>query len=114
MVEGIYSDERRRYRYYPSSYAAWVINWVIGIIEAMLTLRLVLELLGASGSSQFVGWVYGITAGFVAPFSGAFPSMSFGSFSLDISTIFAMIGYAIIGWLLVRVFSFVFTALERV
>ena len=113
MVEGIYSDNTR-YRYHPSSYAAWVINWVIGIIEALLTLRLALEFLGASPSSQFVAWVYSITSGLVAPFEGAFPSVTLGVSALDISVIFAMIVYAIIGWLLVRLFSFVFTALERV
>jgi hypothetical protein len=112
MTEVVY--ERPQYRYHPSGYAAWVINWVIGIIEAMLTLRLVLELLGASPSSQFVAWVYDVTSPFVAPFAGAFPSGSFGIPSLDIATVFAMIGYAIIGWLLIRVFSFLFSAVERV
>ena len=111
MTEVVY--ERSQYRYYPSSYAPRVINWVIGIIEALLTLRLVLELLAASPSSEFVAWVYGVTSGFVAPFAGAFPSAPLGVSALDVSIIFAMIGYAIVGWLLVRIFSLVFTALER-
>ena len=112
MAEIVY--QRPVYRYYPSTYVAWVINWVIGIIEFMLALRFVLELLQANPSSQFVAWVYNVTASLVGPFANAFPSFYFGGLAIDISTIFAMIGYAIIGWLLIRVFSFLFTAVDRV
>ena len=112
MAEIVY--QRPVYQYYPSSYVAWVINWVVGIIEFMLALRLILELLQAGPSSQFVSWVYSVTSGLVAPFSGAFQSFYFGGFVLDISTLFAMIGYAIIGWLIIRLFSFVVNAFERI
>jgi len=112
MAEIVY--QRPLYRYYPATYAAWLINWVVRIIEALLAFRLVLELLQASSASQFVAWYYGITAGLVAPFSGAFSSFAFGTLTIDITIIFAMICYAVLGWLLIRIFSFIFAALERV
>lgn len=107
-------SERVYYWFYPSEFAARVIHWGVSLIEFMLTLRLILGFLGASPSSQFVAWIYSVTGRFVAPFSGAFPNLYFGGFTIELSTIFAMIGYAIIGWLLVQILSFVFLATNRV
>ena len=93
----------------PSMFAHRVVNTVFGIIGFMLTLRFVLILLGANAGAPFVAWVYSVTNGLVAPFSGAFPSLNFGGFVLDLTTIFAMIGYAIISWLVLRLLSLLFT-----
>ena len=79
-----------------------------GLIEAMLALRLILQLLGANPASAFIAWVYGVTDAFVWPFAGAFPTLTVGAFAIEFSTIFAMIGYAVIGWLIGRVFAFIF------
>jgi hypothetical protein len=66
-------------------------------------------LFGASSASAFVAAVYGITDKFIAPFAGAFSNLSIGGgFVFDIATILAMIGYAILGWLIIRLLSFVF------
>jgi hypothetical protein len=105
MAEVIYT----RTEYYPRIFILRIVRAVIGIIEIMLGLRLVLELLGASPSSQFIAWVYGVTGNLVAPFAGAFPSLTVGAYAAEFSTIFAMIGYAIIGWLIARVLSFIFS-----
>lgn len=86
-----------------------IVNGVIGIIEAMLVLRLVLQLLGADASSQFIAWVYAVTDNLVGPFAGAFPSLTIGMYAAEFSTIFAMIGYAIIGWLVGRLLLFIFS-----
>ena len=92
--------------YYPEVFLSRVVNAVIGTIEFMLALRLILELLGANAAAPFVAWVYSVSGGFVAPFSGAFASWNVAGFVLDLSIVFAMIGYAIIGWLLLRFISF--------
>lgn len=90
-----------------------IVNWVVSIIEFLLVLRLLLILFGASASSQFVAWIYDLTGRLVAPFSGAFPNLVLGGFVIELSTVFAMIGYAIIGWLIVQVLSLVSSALAR-
>lgn len=110
MAELVY--ERSAYGYYPTLFVVRVINTVVGVIEAMLALRLALELLGASTASAFVLWVFTVTERLVAPFFGAFPSLSLGSAVLDLSTIFAMAGYAVIGWLAIRVLSFFLHSLD--
>ena len=95
--------------YRPGVLVGRIVNTIIGIIETMLALRLILELLGANSSSQFVAWVYSVTDGLVGPFAGAFPAWVIDGYVLDISTIFAMIGYAILGWIVVQLLSFIFS-----
>lgn len=96
----------------PSRVVLKVVNTVIGLIEFMLVLRLVLVLLGASAGAPFVAWVYSVTGSLIAPFSGAFPPILLGGYVLELSTIFAMIGYAIIGWLVLRVLSLLTSSLD--
>lgn len=101
----------RSYYYYPGTFVLRLINGLVGIIEAAFVLRLILELLGASPSSAFVAAVYEITGRLLGPFAGAFPNFSLGvGFVIDVSTIVAMIGYAIVGWLVIRLLSLIFTA----
>ena len=96
--------------YYPGAYVARIINGVFGLIEAILILRLVLELLGANSSSPFIAWVYGITNQLMSPFVGAFPGLSIGGgYAIELAIIVAMIGYAVIGWLIMKLLSFIFT-----
>ena len=96
----------------PSAVILRVVNAVIGLIEFMLVLRLVLVLLGASASAPFVAWVYSVTGSIIAPFSGAFPPLILGGYILELTTIFAMIGYAVIAWLVLRVISMFVPALD--
>jgi hypothetical protein len=96
----------------PAVLAERVINVIVGIIELLLALRLVLELLGASAGAPFVAWIYNASWNLVAPFSGAFPSLSLGGSALiDFSTILAMIAYAILAWIVIKLVFFVFNAI---
>ncbi len=99
--------------YYPSHFVARVINAVIGVIEALLAVRLVLDLFAASPSAPFIAWLYNVTDGLVAPFAGAFPALAFGGFLIDFSVILAMIVYAILGWIIIYVLSFIFDSFAR-
>jgi|SRR3989344_1382107 len=95
--------------YQPYIFIARVVNAIISIIELMLGLRLTLQFLGANPVSQFVAWTYSITDTLIGPFAGAFPALTIGGFVVDVSTIFAMIGYVVIGWLIMQVLAFVFS-----
>lgn len=95
--------------YYPGVFVARFVNAVVGIIELALALRVLLELLGGNTSSQFVAWVYGITNPLASPFAGAFPSIYLSNVSaIDAVAILAMVVYAIIGWLVIELLSFIF------
>jgi len=108
MAEFVYTQPYS----YPASFVARVINVVVGIVELLLALRLVLEFLGANSGSSFIAWVYTASGGLVAPFQGAFPSISLGNGSLlDFAAILAMIAYVILGWLVIRLTAFVFSSI---
>ena len=100
----------RNYYYYPSRLHVYrIVNGIFGLIEAVIALRIVLELFGASASSQFVAAIYQISGSLMGPFVGAFPNFVFaGTFVLDISAIFAIIGYGILSWFIIKVLSFIF------
>jgi hypothetical protein len=74
------------------------------LVELFLGLRLILKLFGANVGNGFVNWVYETSNVLLDPFRGIFPTQVFKStFVLELSTIFAMIVYAIIVMLLVYV-----------
>ncbi len=101
--------------YYRGSFVATTVNTLVGIVEVFLLARIVLELFGASTASTFVAWVYSVSGAFMGPFVGAFPGVVLWNNSvLDVVAIFAMVGYAILGWLLLELFSFVFSAVGRI
>jgi|SRR5665213_2538343 len=97
--------------YYPTTFVARIIDVVVGVIELLLALRFVLEFLGANPQAAFIAWIYSAGSNLSAPFAGAFPSIPLGGTSLiDFSAILAMITYAALAWLLVRLMSFVFNS----
>jgi uncharacterized protein YggT (Ycf19 family) len=85
-----------------------LVDGIIGIIETGFLLRILLQLFGASASSPFVAWLYGVTNNFARPFLGAFPVFPIGNGAIDFSILLAMICYAILGWLIIQLISFIF------
>ncbi len=76
------------------------IIWLIaGIIIALLALRVILLLLGANEAAPFVGFVYALSSVFAWPFYGIFGyTPHYGQSVLEISSIVAIIVYALIAW----------------
>jgi hypothetical protein len=86
--------------------------YFFGALEILLTFRLVLKLMGASPSSTFVGFVYGLSGIFIAPFEGIFHrgfAQGVETTSvLEPSTLVAIVVYAVLAWgivKLIRIFS---------
>lgn len=76
-----------------------VIWYITGTIVALLALRLVLLLLAANNSAGFVEFVYALSGVFAAPFFGIFNYQpAYGQFTFEISTVVAIVVYALIGW----------------
>jgi hypothetical protein len=49
----------------------------------------------------------------VAPFQGAFPSLFLsGGYLIDLSAVLAMIVYAVVAWIIIRLIAFVFSSIE--
>lgn len=91
----------------PGSVVAQRIVWyVVGVIIALLLLRLVLQLLGANEGNGFVDFVYALSGIFAAPFFGMFSyTPSYGVSFFEVSTLVAMVVYALLGWGVAKLFT---------
>jgi len=76
---------------------------LLGMLEAMIALRFGLKLIGANPDSPIVGLIYGFTNLFLFPFTGVVNSPAAGNMELEISSLFAMLIYGLIGWAVERV-----------
>ncbi len=76
-----------------------VVYWLLGVLEALLAIRIILSLFGANRFNPFADFVYGITALFVAPFQTLFNyQMRYGFSRFEIETVVAMLVYALIAY----------------
>lgn len=72
---------------------------VLGIVEAILGLRFILRLFGANSSNGFVSWIYDASQPIMEPFFNIFPNVRLeDGFVLELSTLFAMLVYGLIGY----------------
>jgi len=62
-----------------------------------------LKLLGANPQAGFAQFIYGITAVFLAPFAALFPSPSASGSVLELSSLVAMLVYALLAWTIIRI-----------
>jgi hypothetical protein len=82
--------------------ASQLIWLLLGVLEVLIALRIGLMLIGANPASPVVALIYGITAVFLLPFVGLIGSPTVGVTVLEISSMFAMLIYAMIAWAMER------------
>ena len=81
----------------------------LGILEVLIALRIGLKLIGANPESPIVGLIYGFTHLFLFPFEGMIAAPPFaGGTVLELSSLFAMLIYALIAWAVERTIWVVF------
>lgn len=84
--------------------------WLLfGILEALIGLRVVLKLIAANPGTGFAQGLYNFTDIFLAPFAGLVASPVFGNGVLEIYSLVAIIVYALLAWVIVRLFRLIFT-----
>ena len=86
-----------------------IVYYILGAFETLFAFRLISKLLGANPGSTFVSLIYTISGDFLAPFSGIFrvavnKEIETESF-LELTTIIAMIVYALIAYGVVWLFE---------
>jgi tetrahydromethanopterin S-methyltransferase subunit F len=83
-----------------------VVYYIAGFIIALLALRLVLLLLAANQGAPFVDFVYALSGFFAWPFYGIFSYQpSYGQATFEISTVVAIIVYALVATGLAKLFT---------
>ena len=80
---------------------------LFGILEGLLGIRFVLGLLGANPAAGFAQFIYGITAPFMAPFMGLFGRPRFEGSVVEFNALAAIVVYALIAWVLVKIVGLV-------
>jgi len=81
---------------------------LLGILEAMIALRIMLKLIGANPESTIVALIYGFTSLFLFPFVGLISSPAAGNMVLELSSMFAMLIYALLAWAVERIVWLIF------
>ena len=74
-----------------------VIWYIIGVINALLALRIVFRLLGANDTG-FVSILYTVTSPFTVLFRGIFAEPSLNGSYFDIPAVLAIIILSLLGW----------------
>lgn len=84
----------------------YLIYFIFGFLEILLAFRLIFKLAGASTSSAFISFIYGITGLFIMPFEGIFRrgvSQGMEATSvLEPATLVALVIYAFASWGIVQ------------
>jgi uncharacterized protein YggT (Ycf19 family) len=92
----------------PGWRAVQLIYLVFGVIDGLLLIRLVLKLLGANPHAGFSNWIYNVTSVFLGPFRNLLPTVGNEQSLLEMSTVVAILVYALIGWAVARFFAILF------
>jgi len=91
------------------SFKATQLIWLmLGILEVLIALRIGLKLIGANPESLIATLIYGFTYLFLFPFTNLVGSPTTGNFVLELSSMFAMLIYALIAWATERIVWLIF------
>jgi hypothetical protein len=77
--------------------------WLLfGGLEGLIAIRMALKLIGANPGNWFAALVYQLSDLFLWPFQNLTVNPAFGNFVLEITSLIAVLVYALIGWAIVR------------
>src|SRR5207253_9287082 len=82
-----------------------------GVLEVILAWGLMCGLLGANQDFGFIMFLYDLSHVFVGPFYGIFNDQALGRSVFEISTVVAMLVYALIAWGIVSLGRLLFAPL---
>ncbi len=90
-----------------------VTYFVLSVLEVILVLRLIFRLLGAHQDNGFIMFLYNLSHVFVGPFNGIFNDQTLGrSGVFEISTLIAMLVYALLAWGIVSLGRVIFAPVQ--
>lgn len=91
------------------TFKATQIVWLLfGTLEVLIALRIMLKLIAANPNSPIAALIYAFTDLFLFPFAGLTATPSAGGMVLELSSLFAMVIYALIAWAIERTIWVIF------
>ncbi len=101
---------KRRYTLTKVSQVIWLL---LGALEVALGIRFLLKLLAANPEAGFAQFIYTLTAVFLVPFENLFENPAVEGAVFEISTLIAMLVYALLAWGTVRLIWIIFDISAR-
>ena len=92
-------DREQRILTFKATQLVWL---MFGTLETLIAIRMALKLLAANPGSPIVALIYAFTDLFLFPFAGSIASLTAGDMVLELSSLFAMLVYALIAWAVER------------
>ncbi len=92
-------ERERRIFTFKATQLIWLL---LGILEGLLGLRFLMKLFAANPGSPIAAFIYSLSEFFLSPFHGLTITPAAYGIVLEISTLFAMLIYALIGWAVER------------
>jgi len=80
----------------------YIVYFMFAALEMLLGVRVLLHLIGANPDNGFAAFINTLSGLFVMPFASLLQNPSFGGIVLEITTMIAMIIYAIVAWVIGR------------
>lgn len=74
-------------------------------LDALLGFRVLLKLVGANPAAPFTELIYSLSAPLVSPFRNLVGNPAFGRGVLEITTLFGMLVYMFLSWLLIELWN---------
>ncbi len=91
------------------TFKATQLVWLVfGILEVLILLRIMLKALGANAASPIATFIYGFTDLFLWPFQGLTGTPTAGGMVLEISSLIAVVVYALIAYALAKIIWVIF------
>jgi hypothetical protein len=83
--------------------------WLLaGSLEALIGLRVALKLIAANPANPFAALVYSLTDLFLWPFFGLTVTPTVDNMVLELSSLIAMVVYAVLAWVFIRLLWLLF------
>jgi uncharacterized membrane protein len=92
------------------TFKAMQLTWLgLGVLEALIGLRVVFKLIAVNPDNILLAsLLYGVTNLFLFPFAGVTPTPASGGMVLQISSLIAMVVYALLAWAVVKLVEVIF------
>ena len=91
------------------SFKATQLIWLgLVMLEALIALRIGLKLIGANPDNPFAAFVYSVSHIFLFPFEGLVGDPAASGMVLELSSLIAMVVYALLAWAFERIVWLIF------
>ncbi len=85
-----------------------LVNFLFLLLEGVIGLRVLLKLMEANPANVFASAIYHLSALFLVPFSSLTANPVVGGMVLEMTSIAAMLVYALVAWAIIRLIWLVF------